>query len=165
MRGGKRRDELRKPVFCLAGFDICRDRTREAPEQVEVQDLAAEKIHRLDAVGALVDLGNAHVAHMLFLAIGADEAVAAQHLHAEIGNLRPAIGEDGLHHRCHQRNHIIGALADGCIRVAFRDIQRLGRPQRQHAAAFSQRPLCQQHAAHVRVDDDGICRLPGIARA
>ena len=45
------------------------------------------------------------------------------------------------------------------IGVALRDIEPLRRPQRQHAAAFGQRLLRHQHAAHVGVDDDRV-RLP-----
>ena len=42
--------------------------------------LAADQVHRLDAVGAFVDLGDAGVADELLDAMLADVAVAAEHL-------------------------------------------------------------------------------------
>ncbi len=42
------------------------------------RQLAAHQVERLDAVGALVDLGDAAVAHQLLHAVVADIAVAAQ---------------------------------------------------------------------------------------
>ena len=52
-------------------------------------ELAADQVERLDAVGALVDLGDARVAHQLLHAPFADVAVAAEHLHAELAASKP----------------------------------------------------------------------------
>ena len=70
MGGGERRDEFRQRVIALM-------RTRrnavdgrgKAVEQVQMQHLAAEQVQRLHAVGALVDLRDAHVADILLLPI------------------------------------------------------------------------------------------------
>ena len=52
------------------------------------RQLAADQVERLDAVGALVDLGDAGVANELLHAVLADVAVAAEDLHAEIRRAR-----------------------------------------------------------------------------
>ena len=49
--------------------------------------LATDEVERLNAVGALVDLGDAGVADVLLLAVLADVAVTAEDLDAEIGDL------------------------------------------------------------------------------
>src|SRR3546814_16381581 len=68
--------------------------------------LAADEVQGLDAVGALVDLRDARVAHELLHAVLADVAVAAVDLHAEIGDLEAGIGEEGFDDRRHQRDEV-----------------------------------------------------------
>src|SRR5689334_11373740 len=92
-------DELLQDSFLGIYGDEVDHRKRETSKNIEMQHLSAEKIHGLHAVRAFIDLRDAHVAHMLFLAIGADEAVPAQNLHPEIGGLAAAVGKEGLHHR------------------------------------------------------------------
>ena len=52
-----------------------------------LRQLAADEIERLDAVGALVDHGDARIAHELLHAVLGDVAVAAEHLlrHHRVG--------------------------------------------------------------------------------
>ena len=50
------------------------------PAAAVLGQLAADQVHRLDAVGAFVDLGDAGVADELLHAPFADIAVAAEHL-------------------------------------------------------------------------------------
>ena len=45
-----------------------------------LRQLAADQVERLDAVGALVDHGDARIAHELLHAVLGDVAVAAEHL-------------------------------------------------------------------------------------
>uniref|UniRef100_A0A1I7YBA0 Uncharacterized protein n=1 Tax=Steinernema glaseri TaxID=37863 RepID=A0A1I7YBA0_9BILA len=54
--------------------------------------LAAHQVQGLDAVGAFVDLGDAHVAHQLLLAPLANVAMAAEHLLAMHGHFQAQIG-------------------------------------------------------------------------
>ena len=71
---------------------------------------AADEVHRLDAVGAFVDLGDAGVADELFHAPFADIAVAAEHLlHVDRG-LEALVGHVGFDHRGEQREQILGLL-------------------------------------------------------
>src|SRR3546814_1042607 len=79
--------------------------------------LAADEVQGLDAVGALVDLRDARVAHELLHAVLADVAVAAVDLHAEIGDLEAGIGEEGFYDRRHQRDEVVRLLALRGVRV------------------------------------------------
>ena len=55
-----------------------------------LRQLAADEVERLDAVGALVDHGDAGIAHELLHAVFGDVAVAAEHLlrHDGVGEAR-----------------------------------------------------------------------------
>ncbi len=61
--------------------------------------LAPDQVERLDAVGAFVEHGDARVAHELLHAPFADVAVAAENLHAEIGDGEGVVGEHRLDDR------------------------------------------------------------------
>ncbi|MNG20600.1 hypothetical protein D3C84_1048710 [compost metagenome] len=63
------------------------------------EQFASNQIQRLDAVGALVELGDAAVAHQLFHAPLANEAVPAVQLHTKAGDLLTAIGKEGFDDR------------------------------------------------------------------
>jgi hypothetical protein len=60
------------------------------------RQLAADQVHGLHAVGALVDRRDAGVAVVLGRAGLLDEAHAAVHLHAERGDLHAHVGGPGL---------------------------------------------------------------------
>ena len=97
-------------------------------------ELAADQVEGLDAVGALVDLGDARVADVLLDAGLADVAVAAEHLHGEVGGGEAVVGEEGLDDRRHQRDEIVGRLPLGRIGVALRAVELAGRPSRRARA-------------------------------
>src|SRR5690606_41829929 len=63
------------------------------------RQLAADEVKRLDTVGALVDHGDAGVAHELLHAPLGDVAVAAIDLLRHGGALVAEIGHVGLHHQ------------------------------------------------------------------
>ena len=107
----------------MRGFrQAVRHRMEEAAEQAArvPAELAADQVERLDAVGALVDLGDAGIAHYCSTPCLADVAVAAEDLHAEVGGLEAEVGEEGLDDRRHQRHEIVGRLPLRRIGVAFR---------------------------------------------
>ena len=123
------------------------------------QHLAAEQVDGLDAVGAFIDLRDAAVAHQLFHAPFADEAVAAEHLHAHIGGGVAVVGHERLGDRGQQRDQVGGVLAGGVVGRLFLDVQLQRQEGGQCTAGFGVRLLRQQHAADVRVDDDRVGRL------
>ena len=139
----------------------------EAAQQAAhvLAQLAADKIQRLDAVGALVELRDARVAHQLLHAVLADVAVAAEDLHAQVGHVEAGVGEEGLDDRRHQRDQVVGLLALFLVGMLLGDIDGDGDPQRHSAGAFVQRPHGQQVPAHVRMHDDRVGRFVGMLRA
>ena len=74
---------------------------------------------RLDAVGALVDRGDAGVAVVLRRAGLLDEAHAAVHLHAERGDLDADVGGESLGDRREQRGALVRGLAQRFVLRAF----------------------------------------------
>ena len=86
-------------------------------------ELAADQVERLDAVGALVDLGDAGVADILLDAGLADVAVAAEHLHGEVRGGEAVIGEECLDDRRHQCREIVGRLPLRRIGVALGTVE------------------------------------------
>ena len=101
------------------------------------RQLAADQVERLDAVGALVDHGDAGVADELLHAPFGDIAVAAEHLLRldRIGEAQ--IGEHAFDHRRHQTHLIVRRLPLlGVLeRCAMSLLQR--RPQRRARAPAS----------------------------
>ena len=144
-----------------------RHRMEEASEQAAgvLAELAADQVEGLDAVGALVDLGDAGVADILLDAGLADVAVAAEHLHGEVRGGEAVVGEEGLDDRGHQRREIVGRLPLGRIGVAFRTVELEADPVGERPGAFREGLDGQQVPAHVRVDDDRVGRAIGRTRA
>ena len=125
------------------------------------QDLATQQIERLDRVGAFIDHVDARIAHVLFHAPFADEAMAAKDLHRFRGRDPGIVGNEGLDDRCEQRDQVGGVLAHffiGMVQFAV-DLQRHVRTE--GTAAFGIRLGRQQHASHVGMDDDRIGLLVG----
>ena len=79
-------------------IDRARDLIEIRPYRAALRkrQLAGDEVDRLDAVGALVDRGNARVAVMLRRAGLLDVAHAAVHLHAERGDLAADVGGERL---------------------------------------------------------------------
>ena len=78
--------------------------------------LAADQVEALDAVGALVDHGDARIADELLHAGLGDVAVAAEDLLRRDGVVEAAVGEHALDHRRHQPEPVVGRLALGRVR-------------------------------------------------
>ena len=91
--------------------------------------LAADEVHRLDAVGALVDLGDARVADELLDAMLADVAVAAEHLLRVDRGLEALVGEIALDHRREQAEQVVGLLALRLVGRAAHEIDLQRAPQ------------------------------------
>ena len=126
--------------------------------------LAAHQVERLDAVRALVDLADPRVAHELLHAVLADVAVAAVHLHGEVGGLEAVVGEEGLDDRRQQLHQLVRILAHRGVLVAARDVELQRGPVGERAGTLVDGALGEQHAAHVGVDDDRVGRSPPALR-
>src|SRR6185437_16320807 len=79
-------------------------------------ELAADKVERLDTVGAFVYLRNARVAHELLHAMFGDVAVAAEYLLRQNRIGKTAIGKHAFDDWRQQPHVIVGALAFLLIR-------------------------------------------------
>ena len=126
--------------------------------------LAAHQVERLDAAGALVELGDAGIAHQLLHARLANVAVPAEALQAEVHALEAGIGEVRLDHRRQQRDQVLGVAARVRIRVLAREVDLQRRPHGERAGAFAEGAHRHQHPPHIRVDDDRIGRPVGRGR-
>ncbi len=129
------------------------------------EQLAADVVQRLDAIGALVELGDAAVAHQLLHAPLADIAVAAVDLHAEAGDFLAHIGEERLDDGDQQRRALARRLAISRLGMAVFEVQLPGAIGGQHAAPLDQGFLRQQHAPHVRMHDDRVSHFVRVLRA
>ena len=118
--------------------------------------LAPNQIHRLDAVGAFVDLGDAGVADELVHAPFADIAVAAENLLHVDRDFEPAVGEVALDHRGEQRDEVVGRLALLLGRGLVGEIDLERAPQHEGARALVEGFRLHQHAADVGVDEQCI---------
>ena len=127
--------------------------------------LAADQIHRLDAVGAFVNLGDAGVADELFHAPFADIAMAAINLLAFGGDFIALVGEIALDDRGEQRDQIIGLLARFRGRRLVRQVDLQRPPQRQRPGAFVEGTAVHQHPPHIGMDDNRIGLGGGICGA
>ncbi|MNQ76734.1 hypothetical protein D3C85_915820 [compost metagenome] len=121
--------------------------------------LASEQVEGLDAVGAFVDLGDAHVAHQLLLAPLADVAVAAEYLLAVHAAVQADVGEEGLGQRGEQGDQGFGLLAFLGIGGELRQVQLLADVAGKGAAALGHGFHAQQHAPDVGVHDDRVGHL------
>ncbi len=91
--------------------------------------------------------------------------MAAVDLHAEARHLLTHIGEERLDDGDQQRSALARRLAVARLGMAVFEVQLAGAVGRQHATAFDQRLLRQQHAAHVGVHDDRVGWLVRMLRA
>ena len=120
------------------------------------RQFAADQVHRLDAVGAFVDLGDPRVAHELLDAVLADVAMAAEHLLCMDRGGKALVGEISLDHRGDQPEQIVGLGALRLIGRAADEVDEQGTPQHQRPARFIPGPRFHQHPANVGMDDDRI---------
>ena len=118
--------------------------------------LAADQIERLDAVGALVDRGDARVAQVLRRAGFLDEAHAAVHLHAERGDLDADVGRKRLGDRREQRGALVRRLALGFAVAVMRAVDRDRGGVADVARRAGERAHGQQHALDVGMPMIGL---------
>ena len=142
----------------LVGLDEGDGGVEEVPQIAAgpLGQLAAHQIERLDAVRALVDLGNPRIPHELLHPVFADVAVAAVDLDGEVRGLEAVVGEEGLDDRRHELHQLVGILAHRGVLVAARDVELQRRPVGERAGTLVDGTLGEQHAAHVGVDDDRV---------
>ena len=136
---------------------------RAHPAPAVLGQFAPDQVHRLDAVGAFVDLGDAGVTDELLHSPFGDIAVPAEHLLRVDRDLEPAVGEVALDHRGQQRDDVVrgDALFLGLRLVAEIDLERP--PQHQRARRLVERLALEQHAANVGMDEQSIGLGLGIA--
>jgi len=86
----------------------------------------------------------------------ADEAVAAVDLHSEARDFHGGVGEERLDDRRQERDQVFRTLARLSVGVHVRAVDLAAGQEAQYAAALDECLLGEQHAAHVRVDDDRV---------
>ena len=91
--------------------------------------------------------------------------VPAKALQGEVSRFKACLGEKSLGDGRHKRQHVLGRFALLWIRGVVNDIYKFTGVAEHHAAAFQQGLLGQQHAPHIRVDNDGVCRAIGVLGA
>ena len=129
------------------------------------RQLAADEVERLHAVRALVDHGDAGVAHELLHAPFAHIAVAAEHLLRLHRIVKTNVGEHALEHGREEAEPVFRGLTLGRVLRAMRDIAVDRRRKREAARGLVERLDLEQHAPHVGMHDDRIGALAGVFRA
>ena len=114
------------------------------------RQLAGDEIDRLNAVGALVDRGDARVAIKLRRAGFLDEAHAAMHLHAERGHFDADIAGKGFGERREQRSARMRGLARRLVGAALGAVERQRGRVADAARGLRQGAHGHQHALDVR---------------
>ena len=139
------------------------EKGHERPSAI-LRQLACDKVERLHAIRALVDHGDACVAHELLHAPFGNIAMAAQHL-LRLDRIGEAvIGEDALEHRRHQAEPLVGGLPRLFVRRMAGLILGERDPDQKGARPFVKRAHFEQHPAHVGMDQEhigGLLRLDG----
>ena len=126
-----------------------------------LRHFTAHQIERLNAVRALVDLGDTCVPHQLLHSGFADVSVAAEDLEPEIRSLETVVGKEYLDDRRHQGDQILRLRAVVRVRMSGSDIYGSADPQDECACSLVVGPHGEQIFAHVRVDDN---RIGGLIR-
>ena len=98
------------------------------------RQLAADEVHRLHAVGALVDHGNARIAHELLHALLGDVAVAAIDLLRQHRIGEALVGQHAFDHRREQAHVVGGRLPRLLVGRAVLDVALQRGPDHQRAA-------------------------------
>ena len=120
------------------------------------QHLAPQQVEGLDAIGAFIDLRDAHITYSLLLAPFANVAVATVHLLAEHAAFQAVVGEERLGHRGQQRHHALGLLAFTASFGIARQVELLAHIGGKRPAPFGEGAHGQQHAPHIAVVDDRV---------
>ena len=149
-------------IFCEGG-DLGEKRHRRAA--AVARQFASHQIERLNAVGALIDHGDARIAHELLHAPFGDVAVAAEHLLRQHRVGESDIGEHAFQDRRHQPHVIVGSLAVLGVAGSVRDVALQRGPHHHRARRLVEGADGEQRAAHVGMHDDRIGRLVRRFRA
>ncbi len=120
-----------------------------------VRNLAADQVVRLDACSPLVYRGDARVAQVLRRAGFLHETHAAVYLHANRGNFNALLGAPAFDHRRKQIEQCLVPGALGLVRVQQCLVQICRSNGRNRPHGFGLRFHAHQHAAHVRMVNDG----------
>jgi len=113
--------------------------------------LAGQQVNGLDAIGALINRGNAGIAQHLGSAGILNKAHAAMHLHAEGCGFHPAIRGPSLQHRDQERQPRAGRFIAHQLSAVRSD----GRFQHDQPRGERGRAHFHQHARHIRVFGNG----------
>ena len=105
----RRNTENRVPLVLLHELRQLHHILHEERAALETH-LAAEKVERLDAVGALVDGGDLHIPQVLLHRVVAAVAVTAEDLDAELRCPERLVGRVGLHDGNHEVEHVVVVL-------------------------------------------------------
>ena len=160
------RDDLGQRLVVLVGGDEVVHLLEEGEDRAAAigGKLAAHKVQRLDAVGALIDHGNARIAHKLFSAPFPGVAGAAIDLLAFHRVGKALVGAIALEDGRHQAHEIIRLLTGFLILCLFGKVAPKRGPHQQRAGAFVEGAHIEQHAAHIRVHDDRVGRAVLVLR-
>jgi hypothetical protein len=131
--------------------------------------LAADQVHRLNAVRAFVDLGDARVADELLHAPFADVAVAAIDLLGVDRDFEALVGQIAFDDGRQQRDDVHRRFALRLVGRLARKIDLQRAPEDERAGRLVIGLGLHEHAPDVRVDDDRVglgargSRAPGSA--
>ena len=139
------------------GADQSAQQPRQLPARAE--HLASQQVQCLDAIGALVDAGNARVAESLLGAGLADVAVAAMHLDSQAGHLHRHVRVERLDDRREDGEQVCRLLPFVGVRVVLGLVHFHAREVGQQSAALDVGLLRHQHPPHIGVLDDEVRRL------
>ena len=150
--------ERLEPLVTLGGGDFLARQLEEGLDRgaALARQLAAAQVHRLDAVGAFVDLGDAGVADILAHAPFLDVAVAAENLLHIGGDGIALVGAVALDDRGQQAEQLVGFLALFLGLRLVRQVDQQRGPQAQRALALGEGLGVHQHPADIGMDEDRI---------
>ncbi len=128
LKRGRQRLQVRtqcgiSAVFLNEGADILGEQL--VKPSLATDDFTTHQVKRLDAVGALVDLGDANIPDQLFLPPFTHVTVTTKHLLPDHTGIQPAICQERFGNRCQQRHHAFSMLTAGIVIGIFGNIQPL----------------------------------------
>ena len=121
--------------------------------------LSAHQVIGLDGRGAFVDGEDLGVPQVLGSARFLDEAHAAVHLDAQARHFQAHLGGQTLHQGHQELVERLVLAPHRLVRMGMGGVESAGSHQRHGTAAFGMRPHGHQHAAYIRVVDDGCRRM------
>ncbi len=129
------------------------------------QYLATQQVESLDTVGTFVDRRDTAVTNLLLLTPFTDKAVTTEHLLTQQRGFQTGIGHKGFTDRRQEGQLGFSISAGFFFSRVVRLIQQLGCVVGQCTVTFVEGFHGQQHATHVRVNDDRVSRFFRCSRA